>query len=199
MTKTEASRRRLLDTAAREFAACGIAGARVDRISRESRVSKAQIYAYFAGKEDLFDAVLTDQTNAMVDLAPFSPHDLQAFAACLYDAYLTNPELVRLCAWARLERSPSGPLFLAEEHQTKIDAIAAAQEAGLVRSDLEAGDIFSLLVGMTLSWSPISFMYAASARDAAADHTRRKAALNEAVRALVLGSTSTSASSLVRP
>jgi AcrR family transcriptional regulator len=43
----EATRQRLLDAAAEEFAARGIAGARVDRIAQAARSNKAQIYHYF--------------------------------------------------------------------------------------------------------------------------------------------------------
>jgi AcrR family transcriptional regulator len=54
----EATRRRLLDAAAAEFARLGIAGARVDRIAEAARTNKAQIYHYFGSTDGLFVAVL---------------------------------------------------------------------------------------------------------------------------------------------
>ena len=53
----QATRRRLLDAAYSEFAQYGIAGARVDRIAEAADSNKAQIYHYFGGKIQLFDAV----------------------------------------------------------------------------------------------------------------------------------------------
>ena len=56
----EATRRRIFDAAAGEFARHGIAGARIDRIARSARANKQLIYAYFGGKQDLFDRVVTE-------------------------------------------------------------------------------------------------------------------------------------------
>jgi AcrR family transcriptional regulator len=53
-----ATKERLLEAATAEFAAHGIAGARVDRIAAAARANKQLIYAYFGSKEQLFDAVL---------------------------------------------------------------------------------------------------------------------------------------------
>lgn len=51
---------RVLNAARHEFAAFGLAGARVDRIARTAGVNKAMIYYYFSSKEDLYQAVLDD-------------------------------------------------------------------------------------------------------------------------------------------
>lgn len=80
MDKAQASRRRLLDAGAVEFAAYGIAGARVDRISAEAKVSKAQLYAYYGSKEGLSDAVLADQVEGILDAAPLTAEDLPGYA-----------------------------------------------------------------------------------------------------------------------
>lgn len=54
----EESRAAILQAAAREFAAHGIAGARTDAIAREAQVNKALLYYYFQDKETLYSAVL---------------------------------------------------------------------------------------------------------------------------------------------
>jgi TetR/AcrR family transcriptional regulator len=56
--KNENSRERILDAAAEEFAACGFAGARVDRISRRTRLNVRMIYYHFGSKRALYRAVL---------------------------------------------------------------------------------------------------------------------------------------------
>lgn len=180
MDRSQASRRRLLDAGAVEFAAYGVAGARVDRISVDAKVSKAQIYSYYAGKEKLFDAVLADQVNDILDKAPLTA-DLPDYAVRLYDAYLEHPQLVRLATWARLERLPAGPLFPQTDETPKIEVIAAAQQAGRIRADIPAADIHSMVIALAMTWSPSSLTYTATPADPAGDHRRRRAGLAAAV------------------
>ena len=60
-----ATKARLLEAATEEFAAHGIAGARVDRIAAAANANKQLIYAYFGSKDQLFDAVLTTRFRAL--------------------------------------------------------------------------------------------------------------------------------------
>ena len=54
----DATRRRILVAATTDFAAKGLAGARVDEIAQRARVSKRMLYHYFGDKEALWLAVL---------------------------------------------------------------------------------------------------------------------------------------------
>src|ERR1700758_5154759 len=54
----EATRRKLLVAARREFAANGLAGARVDEIAARAGVNKQLVYHYFGDKDALYLAVL---------------------------------------------------------------------------------------------------------------------------------------------
>ncbi|WP_033346342.1 TetR family transcriptional regulator [Catenuloplanes japonicus] len=182
MNKADASRRRLLDAGAVEFAAHGVAGARVDRISADARVSKAQLYAYYGSKEALFDAVLSDRVSVILGEVPLTPEDLPGYAVRLYDAYLADPRMVRLATWARLERTPVGHLFSAADEVPKAEAIAGAQRDGLVDDALPPADVHSMVVSLAMTWSPASITYAATADDPGADHDRRRASLAEVVR-----------------
>lgn len=182
MDKGQASRQRLLTAATAEFAAHGIAGARVDRISTEAKVSKAQMYAYYGGKEELFDAVLAQEITGVLDSVPLTPRDLPGYAVGLYDAYLTSPYLVRLATWARLERTPSGHLFSEEAESPKIQAIVEAQHSGHIDPALPPEDVHSMVIAMAMAWSPGSATYAASPSDPQQDHDRRRASLATAVR-----------------
>ena len=56
--RAEATRRRILDAALTEFAAHGLAGARVDEIAARAGANKRMLYAYFGNKEELWVAVL---------------------------------------------------------------------------------------------------------------------------------------------
>lgn len=178
----------MLDAAAAEFAAYGIAGARVDRIAASSGVNKAQMYAWYGSKDGLFDAVFDDQLHRIVDTVPFDAHDLPGYAVALYDSYLAAPELVRLTSWNRLERVPSGDVLAghAELARPKYDAVAAAQREGRIVGGIRPDEVYSLVIALAGAWSPVSATFTASASDDPADHERRRAALRLVVaRALV--------------
>ncbi len=51
-------RERLIAAATAEFASCGYAGATLDAIASRAEVTKGGVYFHFAGKEELFFAVL---------------------------------------------------------------------------------------------------------------------------------------------
>ncbi len=177
------SRQRLLDAATAEFAAYGIAGARVDRIAGAAGVNKAQMYAWYGSKEGLFDVVFAEHLHRIVDAVPFTPEDLPSYAVASYDSYLTDPELVRLASWRRLERTRAGALLAHHPELTdpKHDAIADAQRRGTVRADLPPDEVYALVIALAGTWSPISATYAASPGDDEADHDRRRAALRDVV------------------
>jgi AcrR family transcriptional regulator len=59
------SRDRVFAAAAVEFASRGFAGANMDRIARAARLNKAMIYYHFAGKTDLYRAILSDMFGAV--------------------------------------------------------------------------------------------------------------------------------------
>lgn len=180
----QAARRRLLDAATAEFAAYGIAGARIDRISENSSVSKAQIYKYYRSKDELFDAVFAEHLDLIVETVPVTGDDLPGYALRLYDSYLVRPELVRLATWARLERTPTGDLYhyMPGHDDAKLQSIADAQAGGHLDSSLSPGDVLTIVTSMSMTWSPASAMYTASNDDPQADHDRRREALARAVR-----------------
>ena len=185
MRDAAATRRRLLDAATEEFAAHGIAGARVDRIAAAARSNKAQMYGFFGSKDGLFDAVLEEHFELIVDAAPLDGADLPGYATALYDAYLQHPQVVRLATWSRLERHGGGGDLFADgvDHSApKVALIAAAQRDGHVDPDLDPADVLSLVVALAMAWSPASILLSAEVDEPTAVHARRKAALATAVR-----------------
>jgi AcrR family transcriptional regulator len=182
--KGAATSRRILDAAAEEFAARGIAGARVDRIIAAAQTNKAQLYGYFGSKDGLFDAVIADRADRLMSTVTFDAADLPGWAVDVYDENLRHPELVRLVAWLRLERRPAGRLSDSADDEPKFAAIARAQADGRVRPG-NPYDLFALVLAMACTWSPASGFYAATAGDPAADHDRRRAMLRDSVRRAV--------------
>ena len=179
-----ATRRRLLDAATAEFSRTGIAGARVDRIADAAGANKAQIYAWFSSKDGLFDAVFREHLALIVDLVPFDARDLPGYAVRLYDAYLERPSVILLATWARLERVPTGDLLTAaaEDVAVKLDAVRAAQADGVIDPGMDPADVYSLVISLSMTWSPAATVIAAAPDDDAADHERRRDALRVAVR-----------------
>lgn len=178
----EVTRLRLMDAAATEFAERGIAGARVDRIVAAAQSNKAQLYQYFGSKDQLFDAVFQHHVSWLIDEIPLDASDLPAYAVALYDICLARPALVRLAAWMRLERSPTGDLLPGDQDADKRQRIRKAQASGDVDPSLDPADVLSMLTAIALSWSPASLQVTASAREAGAVHDRRRAGLTTAVR-----------------
>lgn len=185
MRDASATRQRILEAATDEFARHGIAGARVDRIAENARANKAQIYAFFGKKADLFDRVYDDNLRSIVAEVPLDPRDLPGYAVALYDAWLAHPERVRIATWARLERTPSGHLVDAAQREVAYaeDAIRRAQASGHLRADLPPVDLQALVVAMSLSWAPASLVRVVEADDDG--HDARRAALHDAVRRVV--------------
>jgi len=182
----EATRRRIIDVATREFAEHGIAGARVERIVAEARTNKAQLYGYFGSKEGLFDAIFFGSLERILTVVPIDAADLADWAVRLYDEYLRRPDLIRLATWARLERRPSGHLVDESDRldDAKLAAIAAAQAAGTVREG-DPFDLMAMVIAMSMAWSPVSNVFAATAAEPQEVHDRRRALLRDSVRRVV--------------
>ncbi len=188
MRDGERSRQRLIEAATAEFAAYGVAGARVDRIAATAQVNKAQMYGWYGSKDGLFDAVFSEQLTRIVDDVPFTPDDLPGYAAALYDSYLADPHLMRLSGWYRLERVPTGDLLAAHPglSDDKHDAIAKAQVDGLIVAGIAPHDVYAMVIALAGSWSPLSATTTATSADPDDDHDSRRRALRGVVhRALV--------------
>ena len=56
----DATQKRILSAAKKEFAKSGLGGARVDVIAERAKANKRMIYHYFNSKEELFQRVLED-------------------------------------------------------------------------------------------------------------------------------------------
>ena len=176
------TRQRIIDAAVEEFAAHGLAGARIERIAAGASINKAQLYAHVGNKEALFDAAFAQHVGHFTDAVPFDVEDVPGYAARLYDRYVADPALMRLVAWARLERTPTGDLFTGEEHDDdKLGDIRAAQDRGLLDAAYDPVDLWALLVAMAATWAQAALLTVASADDAESVHDRRRAALSRAV------------------
>src|ERR671910_1608635 len=67
--KGERTRQRLLEIAVRRFAADGFRRTSVSDIAREAGLTPAAAYAYFAGKDGLFQAAVDADASALIEAA----------------------------------------------------------------------------------------------------------------------------------
>lgn len=158
-TKGERTRARLLDVAVRRFAVDGFRRTSVAAVAEEAGVTAAAVYAYFPGKEGLFEAAVDADAAALISEA----------SADLDDQDLVSGELRLVTALlAGLERHGLARRVLAGQEQEVIDrllaipallelrsrltaALAAGQHAGRVRSDIDPKAIAVGLETLTLA------------------------------------------------
>jgi AcrR family transcriptional regulator len=175
------TKRRLMKAAIDEFATYGLAGARVDRIAEQASANKRSIYMHFGAKEELFDRVVGDCMAELARAVAVDAGDLPRYAGALFDQLEMRPHVRRLYLWAGLERQQPVEAEVAE-YRRNVAAIAAAQEAGAVRSDIPAIELLAMVVALVISWDTASWSLKALREE---EFPGRKAAVEAAVAGLV--------------
>jgi len=150
---SEATRERIMQAATVEFAAYGIAGARVDRIARNAAGNKNLIYMYFGSKEQLFTTVLARHLTNVYDSIAFTPENLPDYAARLFDFVVDHPELIRLLAWFGLEQRDEWPVEPRANLDTKLKGIAKAQRDGIVAKDFTPAFLLTTVIALCSAWT----------------------------------------------
>ena len=148
--RKDVNRRAILDAALAEFLEHGYVAAGMDRIAARARVSKVTVYAHFADKRTLFEAVFTGAIaeaeragSAFVEALAESddlPRDLRTFAR-RHIATVIAPHLVQLRRMLIGEAGRFPELARAwhraapeRGHATLTAAITRLTERGLLRA-----------------------------------------------------------------
>jgi AcrR family transcriptional regulator len=147
----KATQERLLLAAIDEFAAHGLAGARIDRIAERADANKRLIYAYFGSKDDLFDAVLERTLTVLTESVPFTADDLSNYAGEVFDRLAEQPKVLRLATWRNFERARSSEPER-ESYARKLAAIKGAQKTGAVDATIPAADLLAMIMSLITSW-----------------------------------------------
>ena len=148
------TKKRILDAAFEEFAAHGLAGARVDRIASKAGCNKNLIYVYFNNKETLFSTVLESCLSEAYEKMPFTPENLPEFARRVFDYAETNPGVYRLLAWATLEDPHALPTMRHGKFDQNTALIHAQQQSGAIKVDFPPVLIMTAVMSLATSWSP---------------------------------------------
>jgi AcrR family transcriptional regulator len=159
----EVHRTRLLEAAAAEFAASGVDGANVNRISLAAGLAKGTIYNYFPSKRQLFLAVVEEASARAAAGAPDAPTAprLQAILESDVDWVREHEAFARVLVREALAGDPRFQPELVEAAAPFVERvaeiIAAGIERGEVRDDLAVDQLALLFSGMcelvlTLHW-----------------------------------------------
>lgn len=153
MTRADETKARILAAALGEFSAHGVAGARVDRIAASAGCNKNLLYVYFGSKEELFTAVLEQHLYRVYEDTPFTPEDLPGYAGLVFDFASARPDLMRLVAWATLERSGAPHPGRSAAHDAKIVEVAGAQADHRLPATFTPAFLVTTVMALATSWS----------------------------------------------
>lgn len=139
----EATMRRLLDAARKEFAERGFHEASVSAITRRAGTALGSFYTYFDTKEAAFSAVVADMSRAVAEAAaaamtPTSsgvPREREALAAFLGFAR-AHKEIYRIVDEAEF----ADPASYRAHYGGTAERIAARLDAAVAKGDLAPGD-----------------------------------------------------------
>jgi len=146
------NRARLLQVAYDTFAAEGLA-VPIDEIARRAGVGAGTVYRHFPTKEALYQAIVADRVQRIVDtaralLAANDPGQaLHTFLTVMVEESATDQGMVDALAGIGFDIAQAAP----DAEQSFMDALAQllarAQQAGTVRPDIDVHDVKTLLVG----------------------------------------------------
>jgi AcrR family transcriptional regulator len=152
----------IMAVATAEFAAKGLAGARIDAIADATHTSKRMIYYYYGSKESLYLAVLEDAyrriraTEAELHLADLSPVEaLKALVGFTFDHHHSNQDFIRLVMSENIQRGEylAQSKLIQELNMSAIQSIEALYKrgvkAGVFRKGLDPIDIHASISALT--------------------------------------------------
>jgi AcrR family transcriptional regulator len=154
----EATREKLLASAAKEFGRVGLDRANVDAISVRAGYAKGTIYNYFSSKEDLFlaviDSALTEATASVRDASEKSPREQIAATVGAFCEWVRGHDafarvLVRECLMGTPSLYPRVITSEAPLVDELRSILADAAGRGEVRNDVSPDLLALAIAGLT--------------------------------------------------
>ena len=156
------NRERILEAAVNEFAELGFAGARVDRIAKESGLNKQLIYHYFGNKRGLYEAAFESLVLKVRGTLPDGEIDGSAVVRGMGVTRRTDSSdaarseldqitygMSRFIVWEALAGQGTGADLAekrTENYRAAIGWVRKSQQKGEIRADVPAELITGLLV-----------------------------------------------------
>jgi AcrR family transcriptional regulator len=161
----EGMRLRILEAAKQEFAAHGLAGARVDRIAANAGANKRMLYYHVGKKDELYLAVLEGAYEKIrseergLDLEHLAPPEaIRRLIEFTWNYFLRNPEFLSLLQTENLARAKhlKRSTKVKSMHSPFVEMIRT-----VVRRGLESGDFKVAVdpVQLYISIAALSFFY----------------------------------------
>src|SRR6201989_1063017 len=196
-----ATRQKLLAAARREFAASGLAGARVDEIAARAGVNKQLVYHYFGDKDALYLAVLEwvyEEIRAKergLNLAGLPPERaIRKLIESSFDHLAAHPDFIALLNDEH--RSGAGHVRgsrrIEAQHSPLVSMVDTILKqggrAGKFRRGVDPVHLYISIAGLSyffFSYTPtLSAIFGADLRSAAAKRARRKHVVDLVMQAL---------------
>lgn len=153
---------RILGAAEKLFAERGFDSVSMSDVAREAAVCKANVFHHFAGKQALYEQVLTDSCARLgdemqrmlaadTDAADQIPHFLHWYRTYLREHPATARLLLRELT-GNPDLAESGPVFpvLVRLLDNLVVHMRAGRDTGVFRSDINPTIVASLMLGVTL-------------------------------------------------
>jgi AcrR family transcriptional regulator len=147
------NRAKVLETAQEAFAADGLSVS-LDEIARQAGVGAGTVYRHFPTKESLFEAVMHDRMQSLVDEAralvssPDPESALFAFIERLITESAMKRDLGDALSGAGVDMTTTLSTDAANLRRGLGQLLKAAQSQGTVRSDVDIAELMALLRGM---------------------------------------------------
>src|SRR6202049_33974 len=161
----EGMRLRILEAAKQEFAAHGLAGARVDRIAVKAGANKRMLYYHVGKKDDLYLALLASAYEKIrveergLDLEHLAPPEaIRRLIEFTWNYFLRNPEFLALLNTENLARAQhlKRSTKVKSMHSPFVEMIRT-----VVRRGVESGDFVVAVdpVQLYISIAALCFFY----------------------------------------
>lgn len=135
----EATQKRILQAAKKEFAKKGLSGARIDEVAERAKSNKRMIYHYFGNKEELFQKVVEDAyldirtAEKKLKLEQLEPREaIETLVRFTWHYYLKNPEFLTLVNSENLHRAKhlKNSQVIREAHSNMVSMVGTILERG---------------------------------------------------------------------
>lgn len=165
-SKGARTRARILVAAAEHFAAVGFDAGSVPEIARHIGLSHASLYQHFGRKDELFRAAVEADLTALfqtvvptLETGTLDPDRVVDLVRTLVIAGRARPLARRVLAEIDTEQTEvlRDLPALAEFEVRLVRALAASQEAGTVRRDVDAESLAAGLIGVALPMLVVAF------------------------------------------
>ena len=154
------TRARILEAALSLFVAHGVAAVSMREIAAASGVTKSLIHHHFGSKEALWKAtkehafaLYADEQRAELEAGSLPTAELLRNSVVRYFRFLQQrPEVVRMLAWTHLEEDQACSEIDAELVQLGAERVRQAQQAGLLRADINPTHVVTIFVHACTQW-----------------------------------------------